>query len=290
VRVLVKRIDDPASFLAAVEPVLLEDEARHNLLLGIAGTLRDRPGLYPEHRLWSVERDATIVGAALQTPPFNLVLARPRDDGAIPALADALAGDESLVPGVTAALPEADDFAEAWEERSGQRRRLRMAQGLYQLTRVRTPPDVPGRPRTATEEDRELLVTWLRAFADEALVGIDSPAANAERIVDARLALDTAGFALWEDGDPVSVAGWGGRTPNGVRIGPVYTPPSLRRRGYGSAVTAAVSAERLASGLRFCFLYTDLANPTSNRIYSEIGYEPVCDSADYAFGAPDPAA
>ena len=86
------------------------------------------------------------------------------------------------------------------------------------------------------------------------------------------------------------MAGWGGRTPNGVRIGPVYTPPSLRRRGYGSAVTAAVSAERLASGLRFCFLYTDLANPTSNRIYSEIGYEPVCDSADCAFDAPDAAA
>ena len=65
--------------------------------------------------------------------------------------------------------------------------------------------------------------------------------------------------------------------------GPVYTPARHRRRGYGSAITAAVSAERLASGRRFCFLYTDLANPTSNSIYMDIGYEPVCDSVDYAF-------
>jgi predicted GNAT family acetyltransferase len=54
-------------------------------------------------------------------------------------------------------------------------------------------------------------------------------------------------------------------------------------RGYGSAVTAAVTAERLAAGRRFCFLYTDVANPTSNRIYTRLGYEPVCESVDYAF-------
>jgi hypothetical protein len=79
------------------------------------------------------------------------------------------------------------------------------------------------------------------------------------------------------------LAGWGGRTPNGIRIGPVYTPPDRRRRGYGSAVTAAVSAAELAAGRQFCFLYTDLANPTSNKIYMDIGYEPVCDAVDYAF-------
>jgi predicted GNAT family acetyltransferase len=99
--------------------------------------------------------------------------------------------------------------------------------------------------------------------------------------VDARLA--GGGFALWEDGEPVSMAGWGSPTPNGMRIGPVYTPPERRGRGYGSAATAAASAEQLAAGRTFCFLYTDLSNPTSNKIYMDIGYEPVCDSIEYAF-------
>jgi predicted GNAT family acetyltransferase len=110
-----------------------------------------------------------------------------------------------------------------------------------------------------------------------------APGGDAERTVDARLRTGTGGFTIWDDDGPVSLAGWGGRTPNGVRIGPVYTPPEHRRHGYGSTVTAAVTAAQLAAGRRFCFLYTDLANPTSNKIYGDIGYEPVCDAIDYAF-------
>ena len=82
---------------------------------------------------------------------------------------------------------------------------------------------------------------------------------------------------LWEDGEVVSLAGVGSRTPNGVRIGPVYTPPEARNRGYASALVAAISQAELDAGRRFCFLFTDLANPTANHIYQAIGYEPVRD-------------
>jgi len=86
-------------------------------------------------------------------------------------------------------------------------------------------------------------------------------------------------------GKPVSLAGFGGPTPNGLRIGPVYTPPEHRGHGFGSAVTAAASQVALDHGKRFCFLYTDLANPTSNAIYMRLGYRPVCDSREVAFRA-----
>jgi uncharacterized protein len=69
----------------------------------------------------------------------------------------------------------------------------------------------------------------------------------------------------------------------GIRIGPVYTPPALRRRGYASALVTELSRRLLDSGREYCVLYTDLANPTSNRIYQEVGYERVCDSAEYVF-------
>ena len=122
----------------------------------------------------------------------------------------------------------------------------------------------------------------MHAFARESFDDVDPKAA--ERQVAARLDRGAGGFAFWEhDGRPVSLVGWGGQTPNGVRVGPVYTPPELRRRGFASALTASVSAKLLAAGRRFCFLYTDLENATANRIYADIGYEPVCDSVDYAF-------
>ena len=278
----VRRVADPSAFLAATNSLLLADEARHNLILGIAGTLRDHPALYPEHRLWLVEDAGRVIGAALQTPPFNLVLARSATERATEALAEQLCEDGVELPGVVGAIPEVDVFAEAWEARSEQRRRLRTQQRIYRLTEVRPIAPVSGRPRRATEVDRSLLLDWIAAFADEALGEAASPLSNIERTVDTRLR-GAGGFLLWEDREPVSLAGWGGQTPNGVRIGPVYTPPELRRRGYGSAVTAAASADRLSTGRRFCFLYTDLANPTSNKIYMDIGYERVCDSVDYTF-------
>ena len=112
---------------------------------------------------------------------------------------------------------------------------------------------------------------------------------DAEENVRHKLRLPTGGFLLWEDdGDTVSFAGWGGPTPNGIRVGPVYTPPELRGRGYATALTAELSQRLLdgrlfEGGRRFCFLYTDLANPTSNRLYPRIGYRPVHDAVELCF-------
>ena len=277
----VKRFGDPAAYLDATEPLLLTDEARHNLMLGIAGNLRDHPGLYLEFHGWAVESDGRVVGSALQTPPYNLVLARPMEPLGVEALAHALWDKRVELPGVTAAIPEVDDFVDVWLARARLERRARMRQRIYRLTSVRPVSGVRGRPRSATVADRKLLLEWVHAFARESFDDVDPKAA--ERQVDARLDRGAGGFAFWEDGEPVSLVGWGGQTPNGVRIGPVYTPPELRRQGYASALTASVSAKLLAAGRRFCFLYTDVENATANRIYAEIGYEPVCDSVDYAF-------
>ena len=73
----------------------------------------------------------------------------------------------------------------------------------------------------------------------------------------------------WDGGAPVSMAGYSGPTPHSLRISAVYTPPEQRRRGYASAVTAAISQEVLDRGCQFCTLYTDLGNPTSNHIYQD---------------------
>jgi uncharacterized protein len=267
---------DAAAFLEAAAPVLGADEARHNLIYGICSTLVDAPAAYPEAHLWSVVDDEPLV-AAVMTPPFNIVVAQPRIDDAVRFLARRLRGTIQ-VPGVTGALPEADIFAEAW----GAPCRLRMTQGIYAAHSVEL-PDVQGRGRKATLHDREIVLDWLRAFQAEALPA-DAPHLDLEVMYERRVHSETAGFFLWEADDrPVSLCGCGGRTPHGIRIGPVYTPPELRGRGYGSAVTAHVTKEQLDSGRDYCFLYTDLSNPTSNKIYVDIGYERVCDSAEYSF-------
>ena len=276
-----QRIEDPVAFLDAAEPRLLADEARHNLMLGLAGTIRDHPSVYPEYRLWLVRDGDELVGAALRTPPFNLVVAQPESDSVLDELADAI--DEEL-PGVVGALPEAETFAAAWSAKTGSTPRRQLSTRIFALERVRPVSGVAGAMRTAVDEDRPLLVDWMRAFGEEALP--EEARHEVESMVDHRLGAENAGLVLWEDGGRVSLAGYGGSTPNGIRVGPVYTPPELRGRGYASALVAELSTMLLAEGRSFCFLYTDLANPTSNRIYERIGYERVCDSTAISFEPP----
>ena len=276
-------LDDPHELLRRAERFLTEDEARHNLVLGLLSTIRDLPDVYPERRFWLVDDEGVPVAVALRTPPHHLVLARPRDPAVLAALAAAI--DEDL-PGVTGARPEADAFAAAWCARTGVRAEIQFEQRIYAVTHVRPPAPAPGGPREATAADRSLLLGWLRAFAQEALHQAEPDEEAHALLVDRRLTGGTSGLLLWEDrGEPVSVAGWGAETPRGIRIGPVYTPPERRRRGYASALVAELSTRLLAAGRRFCFLYTDLANPTSNRIYADVGYEPVCDSVQIGFAA-----
>jgi uncharacterized protein len=274
----VRRVEDPAAFLAAASPLLLADEARHNLILGIAGTLRDHPSHYPDHRLWLAEDGSAVVGAALITPPHNLVVARPRDDAALEALAAAI-GEE--LPGVVAAQPEAELFAAAWAARTGARARTNRAQGVFALERVDPRPPVSGRMREAGAAVRPLLLDWWHAFTAEAL-GESPDHDSVAHAVDHRLDAPEAGVSLWEDDRPVSLAAFGDPTPNGIRIGPVYTPPEHRRRGYAAALVAELS-QRLLGERSFCFLFTDLANPTANRIYEQIGYRRVCEAAEIVF-------
>jgi predicted GNAT family acetyltransferase len=79
------------------------------------------------------------------------------------------------------------------------------------------------------------------------------------------------------------MAGFSRPTKTGVSVSSVYTPPAFRKRGYASALVASLSALALENGKKFCTLYTDLSNPTSNSIYQKIGYDVVADVVDVNF-------
>jgi predicted GNAT family acetyltransferase len=274
----------PSAFRSAVEAFLLENEAMNNLVLGLAHTLAQNPAAYSQPPyLATVGEGGAVRLAALRTPPYPLVLstASPPDppDAVVEALvADVHAAFDAL-SGVSGPQPVVDRFLAAWEAETGQRRRLQMAERIYELTEVVRPRPVAGRLREATPDDRALLVRWLSAFIAEAAPG---EPASPEAMVERRFQSRSDGFVFWEDGEPVALAGFSGPTPTGIRVGPVYTPPDRRGRGYAGALVAALSERLLASGRQRCFLFTDLANPTSNALYQRIGYRPVGDFDQFA--------
>src|SRR6266568_158517 len=195
-----------------------------------------------------------------------------------------LAGRGREVPGVNATGEPGSAFAAAWQEHTGQPARTAMRMRLYALAELLPPdPPPPGQPRIASAADRDLLLAWLNAFHAEA--GPEGPN-ESERVVDDRVG--NGGLILWEhEGRPVSVAGRNRPAAGQARVGPVYTPPDLRGRGFGGAATAAITQAALDDGAEGVVLFTDLANLTSNTLYQRLGYRPVSDWAVLRFGRPE---
>ena len=279
-----RRFDQVDAFFQAAGAFLAADEPRHNLELGILSQLRTRPGRYPDPPyLAALERDGRVCGVAMRTPPFGALVSLTDVADASAVAEDIRARYESL-PSVLSTPETARAFAAAWSRLSGQRAVPGMRQQIYRLDEVPPEPDGPGRMRPATVDDRDLLLRWVEEFLVEAVP--QQPRGRTAEVVDDRLRAEDAGLVLWEDPGPVAMAGFGGPTPTGIRIGPVYTPPDHRRHGYGTAATAALSRMLMLRGYRTCFLYTDLANPTSNGIYAAIGYRPVCEMLEVRFEGP----
>ncbi len=282
------RCATPQEFLERAEPFLRADEACHNLLLGTPANLIVRgipPAQAPYFAVVTepvITEPDTVVAAAMVTPPFPLVLSRIEHPQALELIAQDLHAAAMALPGVNAPVPVGRQFAEIWQAVAGRRYAQTMAQRIYRLEGVRPVTGVSGCLRRATMEDRPVLIPWLRAFNTEA-IGEHGPPFDPEEWADRRQQGTTEGVYFWDDAGPRALAGYSGPTPHGIRVGPVYTPPEHRSHGYASACVAGLSRLLLDRGYQFCFLYTDLANPTSNRIYQRIGYEPVCDVVLYRF-------
>lgn len=264
---------DVRGFFERVEPFLLRREAEHNLMLGFRASLEHDPHAFgPDDPYLAavVDERGEVVAAATMTPPHNLVLSTVDDPGAVDALAGDLRGE--VLPGLIAPLDVGAAFCDRWPAAAT----VSIEERIYEATEVIPPRPVPGRMRFAEDRDRDVVVEFVAGFFEEALPG--STDGDAEAWVARRRSQPDTYTALWDDGGKVvTLAGFGSPTPNGMRVGPVYTPPGLRGRGYASALTAAVTEHVLASDRRFCFLFTNLANPTSNSIYRRIGYRPVLD-------------
>jgi predicted GNAT family acetyltransferase len=265
----------------------MRNEAHHNLLLGLLGTLEADPDFYGPSVYFAAALDrGEAVAVAVMTPPRQAGVSLCEDEAAMATLARDVFEYRRETPGVIGPAREARWFAEAWSAVSGDRYAVNLAERCYKLVRVEPPAGVSGGMRRATEADIDLLTDWRMAFMDEAVPFERTSREETRREVLAglRFSPEERGTFFWEDGgEPVAMVAYGSPTPNSLRIGPVYTPPRSRRRGYASACTAATCAYILASGKTFCTLFADLANPTSNRIYQAIGFEPVCDVDMYAF-------
>ena len=273
---------DPDQFLLETRPILEKDEAINSLLLGIAASVKNSP-LYTSFYLATIEDENGLLVAACMTPPHNLILAswEGESDEAFALLIQDLRRENWPVPGVVGPAQTSEKFALTWAKLTGHQSKVSILERLFVLDRVILPERAVGRLRVATEDDLDLIKRWMFAFDQEAMHG-DNQEVAWQR---AELNVRSRDMYIWETPDKriVSMANKTRPLVNGISIGPVYTPPEERGHGYASNCVAALSQLLLDQGWKYCSLFTNLANPTSNSIYQKIGYRAVCDFNVYVF-------
>jgi RimJ/RimL family protein N-acetyltransferase len=274
---------DTGRFLDAAGEFLRADPARNTVMLTVTEDLKGTAAASAGTLFGWWRPDKDPVGAAfMHTPDYPLLLSEASGPVAAALARDLTAGPRPArrIPGVNAGQEAADAFAAAWRARTGDTVAVYRRMRLFRLGELLPPRPWPaGTARLAAGTERDLLARWFGAFARE--VG-DPPGQDHGRAVAGRLGY--GGVTVWEAGGvPVSVACRTRAVAGMVRLGPVYTPPELRGRGYAGAATAAVSQAALDAGLREVVLYTDLANPTSNALYQRLGYHPVEDRVLLSF-------
>lgn len=269
-------------FSAAARPVIERFPAESSVLAGLA--LAAAEGRPFDDAVWLLLRDGgEPVGAAVHVSPNHLVLtpfAAADATGPARALVGALRAVGRAPHGVTGTVDEAWAVALAWERASGVTPRPVRSERLFGITAPPAGPLVEGAVRRATEADLPVLTRFIDDFDVEAEVNPGREPAEPR----ARRRLAHGALLLWErDGDPVSMAGLTNPAAEVSRVGPVFTPPEHRGHGYGSAVTAAATRLGFERGASRVVLYTDVGNPTSNRIYQALGYRPITDAVAIDF-------
>ena len=290
---------DPQEFFDVAGPLLATEPVLGSVITSVTERLAreaergDDPWAgvgAPFERWWVAIRDESgeVVSAAMRTAPFKPfpTFSLPMSDAAATALATALHDRGELLGGANGALPGSRALAEETARLWGGSAMVDKHTRLWEATSVDVPPAPEGRLRRAVEDDADLVLAWFTAFhveADEQAGRTPDPESGEHNTLDSVLGRIRDGVEwVWErpDGEVVHLTGAGLPAFGVSRIGPVFTPKQHRGSGIASHVVGELTRRGLEAGQRMC-LFTDQANPTSNKIYASLGYRPVLDMAEH---------
>lgn len=275
------QFNNAKDFLAIAREYLAPNEAEYNLILGFSEHQAKNQSLPDNNQYFGLYQEKVLIGVSVLNPLNLIVTAMPKS--ALEYLAAQLFEKKQTIKGVVGPDEASENFALAWTQVSLAIQRKGMFQLIYKLTTLNEIKSPEGHFQLADESHLQLVAGWWKSFFDQA-VPQDQVTAE-QSLLGAQRVIKTKSLYLWfdEKNQPVSMCGVVRRTQNGVVIALVYTPTEFRKKGYASALTFEASREQLKSGYQFCALYTDRDNPTSNKIYQDIGYHQIATSKQYLF-------
>lgn len=271
-----------SEFLTRIKPLLNKREAEYSLLLGVC-ELRKETNKNPDDYVYiSISQAGELIGGVCVTERSLVVSAI--EESCLLNLANFLKEKNIQIPGVVGPALTSEALARIWGQLTKQKFSLAMGQKIYQIDAVSKTTNIAGHFSVARVEHTELVGRWLLEFTVESLPHQPSTIEKTTELAAAKIKKQEVYLWFDDSQQPVSMNLVGRPTENGISVSGVYTPKSLRKRGFASAVVAHTSQQMLNSGKKFCVLYTDVANPTSNKIYQQVGYREIATSKHFVFG------
>lgn len=273
---------DAHQFESKIERFLLEREDTYSLFLGILQAIKN--GRYENPFMATITEDEEVLALVQMTPPhpMNLiVVVESRIEEIVNFLIKNILEMNIDFHSIISLKSTAYKVAEKWQEKTGSSHCLVMDQGLYRLDHINeTLEDSPGTWRYANKDDAPLIEKWFNLFESDTGMSITPIDEVKKRVATF---LEGREVFLWEvNGNVVSMMKKSRPTKHGITVSLVFTPKEERKKGYARTLVAVASQE-LLKDFDFCVLYTDMMNPTSNKIYQEIGYKKIADSVHLAF-------
>ncbi|WP_144475437.1 GNAT family N-acetyltransferase [Cytobacillus oceanisediminis] len=273
-----QKYENPLQFKEEVTAFLKQDEVVNNLSLGVLNSAGKPPLL-----MAVVKRDEEIVWVMLQTQPDKIILSKAASfsPDELRQIAQRMHHELERIPGLIGDRKLIIELSGYLSKLRDVTATVEMNQGLYKLDKVKKNIVSKGRPRVLPGEEHALVKEWVYQFCEDVNLPItmDEAEAKADELIRRGRLLG------WEvEGEIVSMANASRPTERNININFVYTPIKHRQKGFASDCVAALSQMMLDQGYQTTSLYTDLSNPTSNKIYQEIGYEWVAESIVIGLG------
>ncbi|MDG0878644.1 GNAT family N-acetyltransferase [Bacillus paranthracis] len=263
--------EEIVNFKEEVTPFLEKNEQENNLILGV---------LQMVHQpifMGIAKQGEEIAVVFLQTEEKKQIIVATSEiaEEDIVELAKKLAEVYPNVPGLIGNKKIVQRLAEEIAVLVNKKTTVAMEQGIYELKQVKKKWNGDEVFREVNSDELTLIEQWIYQFCED----VNLPTTKEEAKQTAHtLITNHRLFGLEVDGKLVSVAAKTRPTKNNITVNFVYTPKEERKKGYASNCVAALSQRMLDEGYKTTTLYTDLANPTSNKIYQEIGYEQIAES------------
>ncbi len=269
-------------FILKANPILQKNQDVYSLFIGVLEGIKS--GRYENPLMAWIEEEGEVLALFQMTPPhpLNIIIVKEkRTTECIKKCVRELIKNDITINSVVALKPWSYHFADFYSDARGMSYECLMDQGIYRLDQVNeTLEPSLGTWRIAEKSDTSIIEKCYNLFEEEAGLKVSSQEETKEKVA---LFLDNQEVFLWEvSGRIVSMMKKSRPTENGVTVSFVYTLKKERKKGYGRTMVAACSKE-LLNEFDFCVLYTDMVNETSNKIYQEIGYRKIADSAMLGF-------